>query len=367
MKILLIAPASIPVPPLTYGGIERMVYLLAKGLASRGHDVALAATADSHPPEGVAFIPTVASGNLEGERRALDYYKGRLGDFDLVSDHSLSKVVSESPLRSGAVYVPTCHTLTLPNGGLGLANLTCVSRAHARELESRYGCKPRIVYNGIDVERYPLPKKMDSRNGRMAFVGRLTPEKGALEAVRVCKRLGVPLDLIEGKGEEGRAMRLMRALALGGVPTERLADWFYSGPLGISELLLTLREARGGRCRYLANVSEEVKNELIASASGFIFPVKYEEPFGISVVEAMACGTPPVAYDRGAMGELIDTGRTGILVEPGDTAGLAKAIPELAGIDPDACRRQVAEKFSADAMVEGYVSAFKDAERGRTW
>jgi glycosyltransferase involved in cell wall biosynthesis len=366
MKIFLIAPATLPVPPRNYGGVERVVYTLAEGLARHGHQVTLAAPSESVAPPGVSLLRTGQSGKANGEKIALEMYRNVLGGFDVVSDHSEKKAVRTFAEAKGTPYVPTCHTLTLGQADERLSRLVSLSRAHAAYIEARYGVGSRVIYNGIDLHYYPAVKAMSEREN-LVYVGRLTPEKGGAEAVKICRRLNLQLDVVEGTAGESMAMKAARMLASIGIPVDAVASRLYTGSIEIPGLLTTLREIRQGGMRYRRNVSESEKLRILGSASALLLPLRYQEPFGLTAVEAMGCGTPVIAYRSGAMPELIEQGETGFVVDPEDEGALKDAISGVHSLDPSACRKRVEDHFSSEVMVRSYVTAFEDAVRGTRW
>lgn len=364
----MVSTTALPVPPPNYGGIEKVVYDLSAELSVLGHEVAVAATTDSVLPEGVRLVPTVPSGRLNNEQRAYDVYKGMVGEYDIICDHSLFKVASRQVFRAeGPCYIPVCHTLDLPAFSTRTPRLVCVSKSHAAYIGQKYGCSPRYVYNGVRPAEYSASTSSLNERKRFLFIGRLSPEKGALEAIMICKSLSVPLDVVEGRGRESGRLVVARGLASLGLPVDYLAKWFYRGPYGIDYLLRAVRETRSAGCRYLSGIDHKQKVELLYSARALLFPVQYEEPFGLAVVEAMICGTPVVAYSRGAMPELIEDGVTGFLVKPGDKAGFIEALSKIDNVDPGGCRNHVLSKFTSSIMAKNYEALFMDALLGAVW
>ncbi|MDV3293770.1 MAG: glycosyltransferase [Nitrososphaerales archaeon] len=368
MKILLVSTTSLPVPPLTYGGIERIVYDLSRGLASRGHQVTLVAAKGSRPPPDVRVILTVDPGRIAGEEVAFRIYEKELHNHDIVCDHSLLKIAAQRiPINGSVRYVPVCHTLDLPSCRMEKARLVGVSTSHARYMSEKYGREFRAVCNGIDPAEYSPILERNEKRGSFLFLGRLTPEKGARDAIKFCRSLGVGLTVVEGTGRERFSMRAARRMAKMGLPIDYAARAFYRGPFGIAYLLRAIRETRNPNCVYRTNVSHATKVGLLSQARALLFPVQDEEPFGLVAVEAMACGTPVVAYRRGSMPEIIDQGKTGYLVEAGDEESFMECMKAADHIDPVACRNRVLEYFGADRMVKDYEALFEKVMGGATW
>lgn len=363
----MVSTTALPVPPTSYGGIEKVIHDLSAELAARGNRVSIAATAESTPPPGVELIRTVSSGRLHDEERAYEIYKEKLREYDIVCDHSLFKVASKYMTWDGPpFYVPVCHILDVPKFSSRTPRLVCVSSSHASYIHQKYGYSSRYVHNGIRPDDYPV--KMDKPDrSRFLFIGRLSPEKGALQAIRISRLMGIPLEIIEGRGREGRRLTAARWLARSGLPIDYVAKWLYRGPYGVDYILRAVREIRNGGCSYWSNVSHERKVELLSSARALLFPLQYEEPFGLAVVEAMICGTPVVAYSRGAMPELIKDGVTGFLVKPDDIEGFADALRKVDRIDSRNCRNRVISNFTAAAMARNYENLFKEVIDGAKW
>jgi len=368
LKVLLISPTALPVPPMRYGGIEKVVYDLCNELSHRGHDVTLAAPKGSIPPEGVSLIPTTLSGRIENEKKAYKLYAQDLDRFDIVCDHSISKAASAHISWNGPpYYIPVCHILDSPRFPTKEPRLVCVSRSHAEYIGNKYGLSPKFIYNGLQPSEYPFHARTREPSSRFLFIGRLTPEKGGLEAIRVCRSLGVPLDIIEGRGMESNLLRLARHAAARGLPADWVARHLYHGPYGIDSLLRAIREVRGWDCRYLSNVTHKKKLELLSSAKALLLPLQYEEPFGLVAIESMACGTPVVAYARGAMKELIQDGKTGFLVEPDDEGAFKRAMSEVSTIRAEDCRARFLDRFTAGIMSGNYETLFKEVIGGAKW
>ncbi len=343
MRIAVLAPCWFPVPPTGYGGIEWVVSLLADGLVESGHEVTLFASGDSHTKAKLAAIFPVAPSEWIGRsfwelRHVLHCYE-RADEFDVINDHS-------GPFAgtlSAAIDTPVVHTVHGPLDGepgelydqmtrvaprLGLISLSLNQR------------KPRPDYNWIanvpnalDLSVYPFRPQ---RGDYLLFLGRMSPDKGAHRAVAVAMEAGLPLK-IAGKMRE---------------PKEReYFDQFVAPHLGDG-------------IEFLGEVSHGEKVELLQHARATLFPIEWEEPFGLVMIESMACGTPVIATARGAVPEVIEHGRSGVIVE--DYRIIAAALEEADKIDPMECRRYAEERFSPLRMVHDYVQAYTTAlERAR--
>lgn len=343
MRIAVVAPVWFPVPPRGYGGIELVVSLLADGLADRGHDVTLFASGGSRtrarlvspmpePPD-----PAQLGNSWYDAFHALEAYLFD-ASFDIVHDHAgvvgpvLGAVVAQLTGR------PVVHTLHGPwtdeakllYGTVGrFVHLVAISQAqmHSSDGIPHVG----VVHNGIDVDQYGFERVKEER---LVYIGRANADKGPAEAIRIARRAGLPITMILKRGE----------------PPERA--YFESQ---VQPLL-------GSDVELLENVPHERKVAELARAQAFVFPIRWPEPFGLVMAEAMACGTPVVATGWGAAPELVDDGVTGFLRDAEDD--LVEAVRLARDIDPHACRARAVERFSAAAMVDGYVEIFERLSGG---
>ena len=336
LKIAVLSPVWFPVPPRLYGGIEWVVSLLADGLADAGHDVTLFASGDSETKAELACVYSEAQSaslgvGLVDLRHALACYE-RADEFDVVNDHS-------GPLAAalaGAVSTPVVHTVHGPldgepgdvyeriaavSPGVGLISLSLNQRKPRPDLPWVANCP-----NALDLSAYPV---LPHRGDYLLFLGRLSADKGCHRAIEVAKAADVPLK-IAGKMRE---------------PDEKA--YFESD----------VRPNLGWGIEYLGEVDHLEKVTLLQNARATLFPIEWEEPFGLVMIESMACGTPVIATRCGAVPEVIEDGRTGVIVD--DYREMAAALGEADGIDPLECRRYVEERFSAERMVRDYEAAYQ--------
>jgi glycosyltransferase involved in cell wall biosynthesis len=338
LRIALLCPIWFPVPPSSYGGIENVVALLAEGLEHAEQDVTVFASGDSTVDAELSWIYERAPSERIGEslpelRHILACYE-RAGEFDVIGDHT-------GPLAAalaGPIGAPVLHTVHGPmNVELGDAyeqiarvtpELRLVSLSHSQR-------RPRPLLpwvancpNGIDPSRY---RWSAAGGGYLAFLGRMGPEKGARHAVAVARKTGLPLK-IAAKCRE---------------PAERAYFAEHVEP------------HLGGRIEYLGEIGHEEKVELLRNARATLFPIDWEEPFGLVMIESLACGTPVIATRRGSVPEVLEHGRTGIIVERHEE--LAPAVAEVDRIDRAECRRAVEERFSPRPFVSRYLRALRAA------
>lgn len=343
MKIAQISSIYLPIPPKTHGGTEWIVYYLCQNLSKRGHQVEIFASGDSRvdcPVQSVLPVATQDDPNstiyLEKEfetRNAYNLYR-QAERFDVIHAHWPTL----APYFSSFTKTPTLITYAyierdlheyyrrhFPN-----CSPVCVSRAQARMLGDE---SLPVVYNGIDLEGIPFN---DRPEDFFIIAGRITPGKGIAEAIRIAQRAKVKL------------------LIVGHVPSHLpwCRDYFA-------------REVEphidGRDVRYIERLPHRELMEMMSRARGFLFPLQWDEPFGMAVAEAMAGGTPVVAYPRASMPELIKDGETGYL--RGDEEGMIEALQGIDKIDRRRCREWVAENFSIERMVEGYERLYQSVAR----
>jgi glycosyltransferase involved in cell wall biosynthesis len=338
MKIAVLSPVWFAVPPTGYGGIEWVVSLLADGLAAAGHDTTLFASGDSRTHAKLAAVfpvaPSAEIGRTQPElHHALSCYE-RAGDFDVINDHTgmLGAVLG------GAVDTPVVHTVHGPLDGepgqlyesiarvapqVGLISISMNQRKPKPDLPWIANCP-----NALDFSVYPCKPH---RGDYLLFLGRMSPDKGAHRAIAVAMEAELPLKLA-GKMQDRKEI-----------------DYFEE--LVAPHLV--------GDIEYLGEVSHGEKVELLQNARATLFPIEWEEPFGLVMVESMACGTPVVATRWGAVPEVIEDGRSGIIVD--SYREMPEALERADELDPLELRRFAEEHFSPERMVSDYVAAYETA------
>jgi glycosyltransferase involved in cell wall biosynthesis len=343
MRIGLIAPVWFPVPPQTYGGIERVVSLLADGLVAAGHDVVLFASGESETDAELEAVfetaPSEWIGHTYWELQHALRALSRAGDFDVLNDHTgmLGQVLGglvETPVvhtvhgpltgRPGDVYEQICELVP----GVGLISISLSQRRPRPHLPWVANC-----HNALDVSLYPFraEKRRAERGDYLVFLGRMSPDKGAHRAVTLARQAGVPLK-IAAKCRE---------------PLERqYFDQF-------------VRPHLSPTIEYVGEVGHGDKIELLERARALVFPISWEEPFGLAMIEAMACGTPVIATRRGSVPEVVEHGRSGIVVD--DFTEMAAALERADALDPAQIRSVVEERFSPERMVRDYAAAYDAA------
>jgi len=341
MRIAVIAPVWFAVPPTGYGGIELAVSLLADGLVDTGHDVTLFASGGSRTK---AALVSPMSEPPDPHELGNPWYDGyhalasylQVSGFDIVHDHAgivgpiCGAMMHGTPPVVHTLHGPwTDHNRPLYSVLAKQVHLVAISDAQrAANLDVPYA---GTVHNGIDLSGY---KFRAEKEPSLVYIGRANPDKGPKEAITIARRAGLPLHMILKRGE----------------PAER--DYFEHEiePLLASDVEL------------YENVTHDDKIDLLGRACAMVFPIRWPEPFGLVMVEAMACGTPVVTTNWGAAPELVEDGVTGFRRDGEDD--LVEMISHVAELDPAACRRRVEQCFSGTAMVSGYEKVFHQVVAG---
>src|SRR5207248_1903867 len=334
MRIGLVAPPWAPVPPHLYGGIELVVVRLARGFAAAVHDVVLFTTGDSTCPVPKRWLLEESEGvrigfSVPEVRHVLAAYES-LRDVDLIHDHSvLGPILSDHYTQ--LPVVTTIHGEL--NGELRdiyeriAPNVAVVAVSHAQRKPAPELPIAPLIHHGSDAPDVPIG---NGGGGYLLFLGRLSPDKGAGRAIDVALKANVPL-LLAGKMRE---------------PWER--DYFEA----------TVAPFLSEQIQYLGEVGHDRKLELLAGARALVFPIRWNEPFGLVMLEALACGTPVLAFPEGAAPEVVEHGRTGFLCH--DEAQMAEAVGHLGEIDRTTCRAAVEGYFSTARMAREHLELFED-------
>jgi glycosyltransferase involved in cell wall biosynthesis len=338
VRIAILSPVWFSVPPTGYGGIEWVVSLLADGLVHAGHDVTLFASGDSLTEAELAYVYERAPRELIGRsvpelRHALACYE-RAEEFDVINDHSGMPAAA----LGGAVSTSVLHTVHGPLDAEAGHVYEQISRVSPRvglisiSLNQRKP-KPDLpwaanVPNALDLSVYPCKPHLGDY---LLFLGRFSPDKGAHRAIAVATETGLPLKMA-GKMQESKEREYFKQFV-----EPHLND----------------------RIEWLGEVTHGQKVELLQDARATLFPIEWEEPFGLVMIESMACGTPVIATRFGAVPEVIEHGRGGLIVA--DYREMPEALEEAREIDPVECRRYVEERFAPERMVSDYLEAYDTA------
>lgn len=344
MKIAILAPPYLPIPPALYGGTERIVSLLTEVLVARGHDVTLFGSGDSTTNAKLVSIFPKALGNSglgKGDtQKPLAHYEAcysRASEFDLIHSHGqyLSLLGAEG-LKTPVVF--TLHGSYYPGETTPEKRAMLTRHKNFNYISisnNQRGAIPDLryvatVYNALNTSAYPYVPQ--NKSEYLLWVGRISLKKGAWEAIQTAKKVG---------------MRLEMAAAID--PIDRA---YFEGQIK--------PYIDGDGVVYHGEVGSAAMVELYGGASAVLFPISWHEPFGLVMIESMACGTPVVAYNCGSVPEIIENGETGYVVDPSEGIdGLADAIQKIGTIDRASCRARVEKYFSSPVMVEGYEKAYQ--------
>lgn len=336
MRILLIMDPGIPVPPTLYGGIERIVYMLANEYKKAGHEVTLLAG-----PGSYCDGTTVIFGKNNNNPSKLEWYKNVLyvwgylakhkDEFDLI--HNFGRLLYLIPvLNHPAKKIMSYQRQVSPKGirfatFLPNQNLTFTACSDNCAATGNVTGTWKTVYNGVDFSQYDFNGDINDTSPFM-FLGRLDKVKGLHTAITA-------------------ALKTNNKLIIGGnIPTTDDNYQYYKSeiePLFDNEQIV-----------YLGALNDEEKNHYLRQSKALLFPIEWEEPFGIVMVEAMACGTPVIGFKRGAVPEVVDEGITGNIVT--DLDGMINAINQIKNIDRLQCREQANKRFNAAKIANDYLS-----------
>jgi glycosyltransferase involved in cell wall biosynthesis len=338
MRIAQIAPLYESVPPVAYGATERIVHYLTQELVAQGHDVTLFASGDSRTS---ARLVAGSERALWHDERVWDtqaHHLRQLGDllraadaFDIVHFHGEPLhflIAGQLPCR----HVTTMHGLLLPDdhGPLlrAFPDIPLVSISKSQRRPVPWANWRRTVYHGLPRDALPFSAKSDDY---LLFIGRITPGKQPHFAIEIARRAGMRLKMAAAVHEGERA-------------------WFH-------EAIEPLLHDHRNFVEYLGEVGGRDRDALLSNARALLMPIGWEEPFGLVMVEAMACGTPVVAFGRGAVPEIIDDHVTGRIVD--DVDGAVNALATIECLDRRACRQAFEARFTARRMTDDYLDVYR--------
>jgi len=337
MRIGLIAPPWVPVPPPAYGGTEVVIDNLARGLQELGNEVRLFTVGESQCPVPTDYLYPKAIApigvTVPETAHALAAYES-LADMDIIHDHTFL-----GPLISGLRGMrrpPVVHTNHGPFTGetqpvlseiARHASIVAISQSQADQAEMYGGAEiAGVIHHGIDLDLY---KAGPGGGGYVMFIGRMSPDKGVHHAIRIAKKAGKRLIL-------STKMREDNEIAYFESEIKPLLDPGDEMP---------------------AEIPQERRIELLRGADAMLNPITWREPFGLVMAEALACGTPVLAFPNGAAPEIIEPGRTGFLCR--DEGEMISAIDRVGEIDRKQCRRAAEQRFSLQRMAREHDRLYR--------
>jgi glycosyltransferase involved in cell wall biosynthesis len=336
MKIAVIAPPLERVPPRKYGGTERVVYELVEGLVRKGHDVTLFASADSITSAKLSSLydtslreqnikePSLTACILAHLGVAFD----RQAEFDIIHDHNIYVSVPTAHLATTPTIVTLHYSFDKFNQELfqHLRRPHYVAISHSQATALPGLPIDAVIHNGLSMEHYPFSEQHD---GYLLYVGRMSEQKGPHLAIEVAKRLNLPLIMAAKVNANERK--------------------FFKEKI---------KPHLGDQIQWIGEVDEKKRNKLMAKAMCLLHPVLWPEPFGLTLIEAMACGAPVVAFGRGSIPEIIQNGKTGYVVH--DTDQMVAAVQRIDVISRKECREHALQNFSAKKMVDAYEKLYTE-------
>jgi glycosyltransferase involved in cell wall biosynthesis len=334
LRIAQLAPIASAVTPHSTGSIEQLVWLLTEELVRRGHEVTLCATGDSRTSaalhatyaRGYCDDPGLWNWQFHETMHAASVFE-RAADFDVIHSHVYHFALPFTRLAR----TPVLHTYhVLPDADV-VRGYARYPEAHIVALShyqrSLYGAIPdvAVVPHGIDTAAFPFGA---SAGAYLLFLGRVLPDKGAVEAVHLARQAGMPL-ILAGPADEDRA--------------------YFHGQ--VAPLL------DGRKVQFVGPVGAAERNRLLAGAAALLYPIRGPEPFGLVLIEGMACGTPVLAHALGAVPEIVENGVTGYAGD--DLASLAGHLPDVLALDRARVREAAVARFDYRRMANGYEGLYE--------
>jgi glycosyltransferase involved in cell wall biosynthesis len=340
MKIAQIAPIVYPIPPKKYGGTERVVYGITEELVKMGHDVTLFASGDSVTSAKLVSVTPKCLSDLNSSdpfgsnilscmHFGLAYKMQE--EFDIIHDHmGMLSLPTANLSKTPVVY--TYHGPFTPD----IQEIySILNKPFVASISKNQGNSAKLqmnhigtVYNGLYMDHYPFSEKTE---GYLLFVGRITLEKGVHHAIEAAMRLKMPL-IIAAKLE---------------TTFQPDVDYFEE----------KVKPYLSETIQWIGEVNEQERNKLMSKAVAFLHPVTWPEPFGLTLIESMACGTPVIGFNLGSIPELIKDGVSGFVVENVDE--MVERVKMVSQIDRIGCRNYALTNFSARKMAEGYLALYE--------
>jgi glycosyltransferase involved in cell wall biosynthesis len=331
LRIAQVAPVAAPILPGEGDSVEQLISLLTEGLVARGHDVTLYATGNS---QTAARLRAAHPRGYDEEDDLWDWYRaesfnaalafGHAADHDVIHAHDFHFSLPFAGLTATPL-IDTPHTELAPEVIAAYrqrpdVHVVAVSESQRRRLGDRPNVS--VIPHGIRFDAFPVGERSD---GYLLFLGRMLADKGPAEAIRIARAADMPL-ILAGPAQDGYDVREDAGLD-------------------------------GERIRWVGQVGVAERNRLLAGAVALLFPLVYPEPFGLVLLEAMACGTPVLATDLGAAPEVVESGVTGYTAATWEE--LAELVPAAAALDRERVRRVAAESFDAECMIDAHEALYR--------
>ena len=337
MKIAQIAPLIESVPPRLYGGTERVVSWLTEELVRQGQDVTLFASGDSVTKARLVSCSVHALRHDPHVRDPIPHYmlmldqvRRRADEFDVLHFHF-------DPFQFPLFRPIAARTLTTLHGRQDLPDLPIlydefddmplVSISNAQRAPVAHANFATTIHHGLPPRLHK--PSYEPRGGYLAFLGRICPEKRPDHAIAIARAAGIPLRIA--------------------AKVDKVDEAYFR------EMIAPLLSGSG--VEFVGEINEAEKTEFLGQAQALLFPIDWPEPFGLAMIEAMACGTPVLAFRRGSVPEIVDDGVTGYVVDAPDEA--VRALPALLALDRRAVRRRFDERFSATRMAGDYIELYR--------
>lgn len=380
LTVLHVATINQPIrPDLAYGPIETIIYNIDKGLYSLGHRSIVACSDDSrvfgeHYVTIDKSIGDYWSSNSPERRRLMNMHlsnalhRASMGDIDIIHTHDAKTVefmydnafrihvpivmtlhISAKDSSLGGAYQPWCNPLLSSS----MVYCVAISEYQKRQYHDIVNVE-NVVYHGIDVEGFPVKEEPD-KGSYLFTIGRVTPDKGQDKAIEIAKKTGSKL-IIAGCVQNKPADRkffagLKNCIDFSAEVGKRPVDNDYYARV-IKPLLDCDKQII-----YIGNISSEHKKHWYRHARATLFPIQWGEPFGLVLIESMACGTPVIASNKGAVPEIMVDGKTGFMAD--STNAMIEAVGSIDNIDPHECRRHVQNHFSITIMADKYSELYQ--------
>jgi glycosyltransferase involved in cell wall biosynthesis len=338
MRIAQVAPLNERVPPQLYGGTERVVSYLTEALVRLGHDVTLFASGDSQTsahlvaacPRALWRDPNVRE-TLPHHVHLMELVFKDVGRFDVIHFHS-DYIHFPLVRRHRCPSVTTLHGMVHPHDVQALFEeyheMPLVSISNNQRSPIPHANWKGTVYHGLPLDSFTFRAEPGAY---LVYLGRMSPEKRVDRAIEIARRSGVPLKI---------AAKIY--------PEER--HYF-------DETLAPLIEASKPLVEFIGEIGDRGRDDLLGHASAFLFPIEWPEPFGLVMIEALACGTPVIAWRRGSVPEVLEHGVTGYIVESVDEA--VQAVGSLDRLSRGRCRERFEQRFDAERMATDYVHVYR--------